>query len=68
MRLFRKYVSTNPGGGIYYFDKMFFFYLREQRHSINRCCEMALLATETKYGKEAPYGSGNYITYGEFEY
>lgn len=62
------YISVDPDGGIYYFDKMFFFYLREQRHSIKRCCEMALLAAETRYGRETPFGSGNYTTYGEFQY
>lgn len=61
-------VTTESGGGIYYFDKMFFSFLSSEIYSIERCCELALIATEVKYDREQPFGTGNYITYGEIEY
>lgn len=63
-----KVYLSNYSGGVYYFNKRFFYYLSKGIYSIEKCCENALKDTEVKYGEKAPYGTGNYITYGEFEY
>ncbi len=62
------YVNTNTDGGAFYFHERFFYYLHKGIYSIETSCEKALKDMEDRYGRTNPYGVGNYVTYGEFEY
>lgn len=62
------YTNTSTDGGAFYFHERFFYYLQKGIYSIESCCEKALSDMEDRYGRTNPYGVGNYVTYGEFEY